>query len=173
MKYIYNFVLILFVVVLYQQPLRSETYFLDFKYILDQSNAGKKVNKILKEELDQGVKKLKNSEVKLQKEEKDIIQQKKLLSPEDYKKKITILRAKVTSLQKERNTILNSVSNKRRKARTELLTALNPIVKDYMSEKNIKIVLDKKTILLGDEKLDITNEIMDLLNKKLTSINLN
>ncbi len=79
----------------------------------------------------------------------------------------------MTSLQKERNTILNSVSKKRRKARTELLTALNPIVKDYMSEKNIKIVLDKKTILLGDEKLDITNEIMDLLNKKLTSINLN
>ncbi len=94
MKYIYNFVLILFVVVLYQQPLRSETYFLDFKYILDQSNAGKKVNKILKEELDQGVKKLKNSEVKLQKEEKDIIQQKKLLSPEDYKKKNNKIKSK-------------------------------------------------------------------------------
>ena len=42
-----------------------------------------------------------------------------------------------------------------------------------MQEKNIKIVLDKKSILLGDENLDITKEIMVLLNKKLKSINLN
>ena len=42
-----------------------------------------------------------------------------------------------------------------------------------MQEKNIKIVLDKKSILLGDENLDITKDIISLLNKKLKSINLN
>ena len=42
-----------------------------------------------------------------------------------------------------------------------------------MAEKNIKIVLDKKSILLGDESLDITKDIMVLLNKKIKSINLN
>ena len=42
-----------------------------------------------------------------------------------------------------------------------------------MAEKNIKIVLDKKSILLGDENLDITKDIMVLLNKKIKSINLN
>ena len=42
-----------------------------------------------------------------------------------------------------------------------------------MAEKNIKIVLDKKSILLGDEDLDITKDIMALLNQKLKSINLN
>ena len=42
-----------------------------------------------------------------------------------------------------------------------------------MVEKNIKIVLDKKSILLGDENLDITKNIMSLLNKKLKSVNLN
>ena len=41
-----------------------------------------------------------------------------------------------------------------------------------MGEKNIKIVLDKKNVLLGDENLDITKDIMGLLNKKLKSINL-
>ena len=42
-----------------------------------------------------------------------------------------------------------------------------------MVEKNIKIVLDKKSILLGDENLDITKNIMSQLNKKLKSVNLN
>ena len=42
-----------------------------------------------------------------------------------------------------------------------------------MMEKNIKLILDKKSVLLGDEKLDITKDILEILNKKLKSINLN
>ena len=173
MKYILNLFIILLFVSISNQSLKADTYYLDFKYILNESEAGKKANKTLKNQLDQGIKTLKEKEKKLQKEEKDIIQQKKLLSPEEYKKKITALRTKVSSLQKERNSILESVSKKRRNARNQLLGALNPIVKNFMAEKNIKIVLDKKSILLGDESLDITKDIMILLNKKIKSINLN
>ena len=82
------------------------------------------------------------------------------------------MRIKVSSLQKDRNKLLESVSKKRGKAKAELLKNLNPIVKNYMQEKNIKIVLDKKSILLGDEKLDITKDIMTSLNSKLKSIKL-
>ncbi|MAD13565.1 MAG: hypothetical protein CMI99_01240 [Pelagibacteraceae bacterium] len=173
MKHIFNLFIILLFVSISNQPLKADTYYLDFKYILNKSDAGKKANKTLKNQLDQGVKTLKEKEKKLQKEEKEIIQQKKLLSPEEYKKKITTLRTKVSSLQKERNSILESVSKKRRNARNQLLGALNPIVKNFMAEKNIKIVLDKKSILLGDENLDITKDIMVLLNKKMKTINLN
>ena len=40
-----------------------------------------------------------------------------------------------------------------------------------MNEKNIRMVVDKKSLLLADEKLNITNDIIELLNKKLKSIN--
>ena len=96
-----------------------------------------------------------------------------MISPEEYKKQVTKLREKVSSLQIERNTLLDSVAKQRSKARTELLKNLNPIIKDYMKEKTIRLVLDKKSILLADEKLNITKEITDLLNKKLKSIKLN
>ena len=46
-------------------------------------------------------------------------------------------------------------------------------MKEYMKEKNIKMVIDKKDVLLADENLDITKDIMSLLNKKLKSIKLN
>ena len=49
----------------------------------------------------------------------------------------------------------------------------NPIIKDYMKEKKIRMVLDKKGILLADENLNITQDIMKELNKKLKSIKLN
>ena len=77
------------------------------------------------------------------------------------------------SLQKERNSLLSEVSKQRSKAKTELLKNLNPIIQEYMKEKNIKIVLDKKSILLADENLDITQDIVKMLNSKLKSIKLN
>ena len=77
------------------------------------------------------------------------------------------------SLQKERNSLLAKVSEQRSKARTELLKNLNPIIKDYMKEKDIRMVLDKKSMLLADEGLDITKDIVKILNSKLKSIKLN
>ena len=44
---------------------------------------------------------------------------------------------------------------------------------DYLKEKNIRMVLDKKSMLLADENLDITQDIVKLLNGKLKSIKLN
>ena len=153
--------------------LADNVYYLDFKYILNESNAGKKAQTSLKNKLEKGIQNLKNKEKKIQEEEKKIIQQKKVISAEEYKKKVTALRNKVSSLQKERQTLLSSVASQRQKARNELLKNLNPIVKNYMQEKKIRMVIDKKNVLLADENLDITKDIIALLNKKLKSINLN
>ena len=148
-------------------------YHLDFKYILNESNAGKKAQTYLKNQLDNGVKALQKKEKAIQEEERKIIQQKKVISAEEYKKKVTDLRKKVESLQKERNSLLEKVSKQRSKAKTELLKNLNPIIQEYMKEKNIRMVLDKKSILLADENLDITQDIIKRLNSKLKSIKLN
>ncbi len=147
-------------------------YYLDFKYILNQSDAGKKAQTFLKKKLDNGIKKLKEKEKAIQAEEKKIIQQKKVISAEEYKKQVNALRNKVSSLQKERNMLLETVAKQKAKARTELLKNLNPIIQDYMKEKKIRMVLDKKSLLLADENLDITKDIITNLNKKLKSIKL-
>ena len=77
------------------------------------------------------------------------------------------------NLQKERDKLLKSVSKQRLIARNELLKNLNPIISEYMQEKKIRMVVDKKSILLADQNLDITKQIIELLNKKLKSIKLN
>ena len=42
-----------------------------------------------------------------------------------------------------------------------------------MKEKKIRMVVDKKSLLLADENLNITNDIINLLNSKIKSIKLN
>ncbi len=148
-------------------------HYLDFKYILNNSVAGKKVQDNLQKRLKDGISSLNKKEKSLQEEERKMIQQKKVISQEEYIKKVNDLRKKVSSLQVERNSLLEKISKDRTKARNELLKNLNPIIENYMQEKKVRLVIDKKNIILADEKLDITKEIMQSLNTKLKSIKLN
>ena len=166
--------IIIFLFFAFGNNIFAETpHYLDFKLILNQSDAGKKAQKFLKNKLENGLKDIKNKQKKILEDEKKLIQQKKVLSNGDYKSQVTELRSKVSSLQKERNSLMQSVAKQRSKAKNELLKNLNPIVKNFMKENKIRMVIDKKDVLLADDELNITNEIMKLLTKNLKSINLN
>ena len=148
-------------------------HYLDFKYILNQSEAGKKAQTFLKKKVQDGIKQTETKSKELQEEEKNIIKQKKILSVEEYKKKVISLRTKVAALQKERNSLLDKTAKQKNKARNQLLEALNPIIKQYMKDKKIRMVIDSKSMLLADDSLDITQDIMKLLNQKIKSLKLN
>ena len=157
---IFKYIGIILILFISQNTLKAESpHYLDFKLILNESNAGKKAQTFLKNKLETEIKNLKSKETKIQEEEKKIIEQKKIISPEEYKKKVQNLRTKVESLRSERNKLLESVAKQRTKARNELLKNLNPIVKNYMEEKKIRMVVDKKNILLADEILILQRKL--------------
>jgi outer membrane protein len=169
-----KFLTIVLLVCLWNTNLWSELpRYLDFRLVLNTSEAGKKAQSQLKSKLQNGLKEISNEEKILQNEEKQIISQKKIIAQDEYRKKVDELRKKVSKLQKKRNTLLSTISDQRAKARVELLKNLNPIVKKYMIEKNIRMVIDKKELILADENLDITKDIMDNLNKKIKTLKLN
>ena len=94
------------------------------------------------------------------------------LSKEDYKKEASKLREEVIKFQAEKRTSLEKIAKLRTNARSKLLEKLDPIVKKYISENNISMVLDDKSVVMGDVSNNITNEIVKLLNKEVPSISL-
>ena len=64
------------------------------------------------------------------------------------------------------------MENKKKKAKDELLKNLNPIIKDYMIKNKIRLIMNKKALVLADENLDITQDIIKILNSKLKVIKL-
>ena len=56
---------------------------------------------------------------------------------------------------------------------SKLLSIINPILSDYSKVNNISIILQKKNVVLAKTDLNITNKIIDILNSKIESINLN
>ena len=169
LKIIFTIVTIFFIAA----NLSAQTpHYIDFQKILNESIAGKKAQNELKNRLSQTIKKLDKTQKDLQNQEKQIIQQKKLISAEEYKKKVDELRKKVTELQKNRSNALGKINKQRAKAKNELLRNLEPIIQKYMQEKQIRMVLNKKDLIQADNKLDITKDIMVLLNEKIKSVKL-
>ena len=48
-----------------------------------------------------------------------------------------------------------------------LLDLINPIIKEYMQKNSISIIIDKKNIYIADKNYDISNNLIELINKKI------
>ena len=68
---------------------------------------------------------------------------------------------------------MSNIAKSRNDAKKKLLEIVNPIIKKYMEDNNIRMVLDKKAVVLGDTTLEITNQIILILNKELPSLKIN
>ena len=145
--------------------LASDIYFIDYSRVMNESTAGKKAQDYLKNLLKDSNKKFEETAKKLKSEENKIISQKNALSKEEYKKKADALRKKVFDLNKNREKSIRDVAAKRKKAGDEMLKNLNPILGKYMKENSISVVIDKKNVLMGDKKFEITSQIIEILNK--------
>ena len=86
---------------------------------------------------------------------------------------MSALRKKNADFQKRRRTASSDFIKKKNNARNELLKVLNPILKKYMDENNVMMIFNEKNVILANSKRDLTNTIIDLLNKELKSIKLN
>ena len=151
----------------------DKTYFIDFNKVLNNSKAGAQAQKNLKVKFENEAKKFKKQSQELKKEETDIISQKKVITSDDYKKKVQVLRKKVATLQENKQESFERISNSRAEAKEKLLKAINPILKKYMTDNNVRMIVDKKIVLMGDSNLEITDQIISILNKELSCIKIN
>ena len=75
--------------------------------------------------------------------------------------------------QAKRRASLDKIAKQRIDARKVLLEKLDPIIKQYVDDNGISLVVDKKMVFAGKADLDITNSIVEKLNKELPSLDLN
>ncbi len=173
MKYFVKFFVVTFLVLICSYASAEEKIaVVDIKYVLNNSKAGKAAQEHLKKTFSQNQKIYSAEEKKLKKEEEDLLSKKSTLSKEDYKTKSNKLREKVKKYQIERRKSFESVAKLRASAREQLLNKLDPILSAYIEENNISVILDKKFTLGGSQAVDITNLIVEKLNKDLPSLKL-
>ena len=165
--------LLIFVLFFFQNNAFSKNIvYLDIQYIIDNSDLGifykSKINKLVdnnKENL-----KIKKNEIKLKEEE--INNQKNLLSKDEIEKKIVSLNKLVKNYQIEQNKKNKLVIDEKKIYTSKILKLLNPLLTNYVEKNKITLVVDKKNILIGIKSLDITPDILKILNDETKKNNL-
>ena len=173
MKYFVKFIVVTFFFLQCTYAFAEQKIvYLDMTFVLNNSKAGKGGQDFLKKTFEENQKKFVDKENELKNEEADLLGKKDILTKEEYKKKSEDLRKNVLEYQKQRRTFLEKIAKQRSEARQTLLKKIDPLLKAYSRENNITLVIDKKFILSGNTNLDITEVIVEKLNKELPSLNL-
>ena len=144
--------------------------YLDVEKIMQESIAGKAIIAKIRKKRETTISKFKKKEKEIIEKEKKLISQKNVLNEEEFKKKIQDLRGEIANYQKDRNKASNNITQTRIKASTALIKKLTPILEAYSKENSIKMIVQKKHIVMGSNEYDITKDILGLVNQKIKSI---
>ena len=169
------FVILISLILFIINPIKAidlKIAYIDTDKILNESKAGKDIKKQLDAINKKNISKFKKIEKELVEEEKKISQKKNILSKEELEKKIKTLQEKAIKFNNDVKNNKNNLFTKNKYATEKFLKTLNIILSDYASKNSIQIILQKKNIVIGREDLDITSEILTLVNEKIKNIKL-
>ena len=173
-QYFKTVILTVFVLLFFTQS-KSEVKIaiIDTELIMKESLAGKSLIKQLSK-IDNGNKKyFLKYETKLKVEKEKISAQINILSKEEYDKKVSILNNDFKKYQEEVKNKIVLTKSKRDLGIKKILSELNILLSQYSNENKLTFVIDQKNIVIGRSDLNITNQILKLMDLKLKKVSLN
>ena len=169
-KVFYFFVLFFFYInVAYS---KNNIAYLDVQLIIDKSDLGKFYKKKISNKYDTIKIELEKKETSIKDEQILIDNQKNILKEDEIKKKIKKLNNQVINYKTLRNEYSKNILEEKNNYSVKILKILNPIITNYVEINNIDLVIEKKNILVGIKSLDITFNILEILNQKTKEKNL-
>ena len=138
--------------------------------VMNKTIAGESIVQQLEKIHKKNIEEFKKTEESIKEEEALLLTQKNILSKEEYKKKVDILKTKVNNYKNNRKDKIDSVSNKKIQATSSFLEKINPILTDYSISNNISMILQKKNIVIAQSNLEITDEIIKIIDSKVKKI---
>ena len=164
-----NFFFLIFLLFAFNSNAETKLSFIDFKFLINESNSGKEINKLLVDLRQKENDKLKKIQEKIKKEEADLKSKSNILNDEDRKKKINNLKLSVKDYNILKNKKEKEFNQKKTEYMNKLLTEINKIMISYIDKNSIDIVIKKENLITGKKELDITQFILEELNKKKIS----
>ena len=150
----------------------EKIFYLDVNFLLSESEAGKYINNELQIINNKNIEEFKKIENSIKTEEEKLLKQKNILKEEEFNNKANKLREKYKSYQELKNTKNNDLKILRDKAGNQILKIINEILSEYSTKNKISLIMEKKNIVIGKTELDITKNILVLLNAKIKKVEL-
>ena len=146
--------------------------YLDVDKVMKKSNVGIQISKDLERIYKKKVSVFKKIEENLIKDEQEIIKQKNILTKEESEKKIAELRKKIKKLNDDKIKAQQEINTKRINATATFLKTLNPLLSKFSAKNSINLIIQKKYIVVGKSTLDITDNVLKIVNSEIKKISI-
>ena len=140
--------------------------FVDINFIVNNSISGKNLNQIIENKNKKIKNELNNLRKNLEEKKNKIISQKSILKKDELDKLVKDYEKEIKKFNEVRKIKTDEFNNFSISSKKKIIDLLNPLITSYLKKESIQILLQKDKIIFGDDKLDITEEILELFNGK-------
>ena len=143
---------------------------LDVERVLTQSEAGKNALKQITDQRKRYQEEISKAEDQLRNEERELVQSRATLAAEAFDEKRRAFERKVQDTQRMVQQRSGTIDGMMRNAREQIGKAALAALQELIRERGFNVVLDRKQIVATDPSLEVTDEVMTRVNKRLPSI---
>ena len=143
---------------------------IDINKVLTESKAAidatKQIEKIQKKSEEES----KSEDELIINERERLIEQQSVMAPEAFEVKVADFEKKVQTYQVERQEKLRKLDQMVQMARAKILDEVKPIINEYAKEVGITVILEKNAVVMSADEMDMTEQVIKILNKNLPKI---
>jgi len=143
---------------------------LDVQQVLRRAVAAKGIRVVMEARRKTFEEEISEERLQLKAEENKLRKQSTILSPEVTNEKRRVLENKVSDLRRKAEQKRGILSRAFNRATRELRQEIAKVLADLMKEKNITITLARKAVLVFDQRLSVTEEVLKRLDKNLPDV---
>ena len=140
--------------------------FINIDLVFQNSIEGKGIAKKLEVFKKEKMNTLKAKENEILKNEKKLLNQKNVLTKEEFDTKVKDLRKEIALFEDNRKKFSLEFEEKKNEELKIFMKSIRPVIEDYIKKNSISIVLNQKNLFIADKKYDITNDILKIINKE-------
>ena len=167
----YSLKIILFSFLFFGVSIANENIrFVDINYIVNNSTSGKKLNQVIESKNKKIISELNDLGKKLKEKKDKIVKQKNILKKDELDKLVKNYEIEVRKFEEIRKKKRDNFNNFSINSKKKIIDLLNPLITNYLQKESIQLLLQKDKIIFGDDKLDITKEILKIFNEKHSKI---
>lgn len=165
MKFFLSLFIIFFI---FNCPVKSEQkiVFIDMDRLVSTSKPGSSIFNQLKDINNKNLNFL-NKEKKFKEKEKKLLTQKNILSEPDFQNKVNKLKSEIKNYNETRNKMIEDFNKLKIENTNNLLKLINPIITKFTNQNDIAIILQKKNLVVAKTQLDITDEVIKIVNSEV------
>lgn len=135
--------------------------------ILQNSNLGKKTLIRIDQKKNIEQKKINEREDNIKLLELEIKNKQNIISQDEFNKELSKLKKRINDFQLYKKQVYNNFEKLKNDEITIFFDQINPYVKDYLSKNSIDILFNNKNIVIGKDSLDITDKLINIINKSI------